>query len=158
MLQKKWLTIQIQQLHLPLYQKKTYQSIIIYFNFFKNTLVQIPVGIQLFPFDRQALKRFFDLVEVPFTIKEKAIDHLVFEPSPEILREQLIQQFIKHMVYGALLQNKASEMSSRMIAMKNAKENATEFISDLTLTFNKARQWAITQEISEIVGAKMAME
>lgn len=65
---------------------------------------------------------------------------------------------IQHIVYGAILQNKAGEFSSRMIAMKNATDNSTSLIKSLTLTFNKARQALITQEVSEIVSAKMSME
>lgn len=65
---------------------------------------------------------------------------------------------IQHIVYGAILQNKAGEFSSRMIAMKNATDNSTSLIKSLTLTFNKARQTLITQEVSEIVSAKMSME
>jgi F-type H+-transporting ATPase subunit gamma len=82
---------------------------------------------------------------------------IALEPTAGELRAYLQKLIIKYMIYGSLLQNKTGEFASRMIAMKNAKDNSISLIKSLKLTFNKARQAAITQEISEIVSAKMTM-
>ncbi len=62
------------------------------------------------------------------------------------------------MIYSSIIRNKTGEFADRMIAMKNAKDNSTTMIKNLRLSYNKARQSAVTQEISEIMGAKMALE
>ncbi|WP_064091929.1 F0F1 ATP synthase subunit gamma [Rossellomorea aquimaris] len=81
-----------------------------------------------------------------------------FEPSAEEILEVLLPQYAESLIYGALLDGKASEHAARMTAMRNATDNAKEIISDLTLSFNRARQAAITQEITEIVGGAAALE
>jgi len=81
-----------------------------------------------------------------------------FEPSGEAILEVLLPQYAESLVYGALLYGKASEHASRMTAMKNATDNASDLISDLSLQYNRARQAAITQEITEIVGGAAALE
>ena len=75
-----------------------------------------------------------------------------FEPSEEEILKVLLPQYAESLVYGALLDGKASEHAARMTAMKSATDNAMEVIDSLTLSFNRARQAAITQEITEIVG------
>ncbi len=81
-----------------------------------------------------------------------------FEPSPEEILEVLLPQYAESLIYGALLDGKASEHAARMTAMRNATDNAKEIISNLTLSYNRARQAAITQEITEIVGGAAALE
>lgn len=81
-----------------------------------------------------------------------------FEPSAEEILDVLLPQYAESLIYGALLDSKASEHAARMTAMKNATDNAGELISSLTLSFNRARQAAITQEITEIVGGAAALE
>ncbi|WP_099360909.1 F0F1 ATP synthase subunit gamma [Fredinandcohnia onubensis] len=81
-----------------------------------------------------------------------------FEPSQEDILEVLLPQYAESLIYGALLDGKASEHSARMTAMKNATDNAKELIDSLTLSYNRARQAAITQEITEIVGGAAALE
>ncbi|MCU9613297.1 ATP synthase F1 subunit gamma [Caldibacillus lycopersici] len=81
-----------------------------------------------------------------------------FEPSVEEILDVLLPQYAESIIFGSLLDSKASEHSSRMTAMKNATDNASELINSLTLTFNRARQAAITQEITEIVGGAAALE
>lgn len=81
-----------------------------------------------------------------------------FEPSPEEILEVLLPQYAESLIYGALLDGKASEHAARMTAMRNATDNAKELISNLTLKYNRARQAAITQEITEIVGGAAALE
>lgn len=81
-----------------------------------------------------------------------------FEPNQEEILKILLPQYAESLIYGALLDSKASEHSARMQAMKNATDNAKELINGLTLTYNRARQAAITQEITEIVGGAAALE
>ncbi|MGG3449018.1 MULTISPECIES: F0F1 ATP synthase subunit gamma [Bacillaceae] len=81
-----------------------------------------------------------------------------FEPSPEEILEVLLPQYAESLIYGALLDGKASEHAARMTAMQNATDNAKELIRSLTLQYNRARQAAITQEITEIVGGAAALE
>ncbi|MDR6120995.1 MULTISPECIES: ATP synthase F1 subunit gamma [Bacillaceae] len=81
-----------------------------------------------------------------------------FEPSPEEILEVLLPQYAEALIYGALLDSKASEHAARMTAMRNATDNAKEMIRNYTLSYNRARQAAITQEITEIVGGASALE
>ncbi|MFS0783850.1 F0F1 ATP synthase subunit gamma [Bacillus sp. 1P06AnD] len=81
-----------------------------------------------------------------------------FEPSSEEILEVLLPQYAESLIYGALLDGKASEHAARMTAMRSATDNASELISGLSLVYNRARQAAITQEITEIVGGAAALE
>ncbi|MFC5604873.1 ATP synthase F1 subunit gamma [Sporosarcina koreensis] len=81
-----------------------------------------------------------------------------FEPSAEAILETLLPQYAESLIYGAVLDGKASEHASSMTAMKTATDNAGELIDSLSLQFNRARQAAITQEITEIVGGVAALE
>ena len=81
-----------------------------------------------------------------------------YEPSEEEILKVLLPQYAESLVYGALLQAKASEHAARMTAMKSATDNADELIDELTLSYNRARQAAITQEITEIIGGAAALE
>lgn len=140
---------------------REYDNVNIYFNFFKNAIVQIPLSFKLFPLDQKSFKSFTE--ELNIDMEELVSENiekkdLTLEPSPYDLAKEMRKQLLQHMVYWAIIQNKTWEFAARMIAMKNAKDNSTSLIKDLKLSFNKARQWVITQEISEIVGAKMAIE
>jgi F-type H+-transporting ATPase subunit gamma len=88
----------------------------------------------------------------------KSLNNYLFEPSPSAVLGSVLPQYVTNLVYGALLQSKASEFASRMTAMDSATENAKEMIDDLTLSYNRARQAAITQELTEIVGGAEALE
>lgn len=81
-----------------------------------------------------------------------------FEPNAEEILEVLLPQYAESLIYGALLDSKASEHAARMTAMRNATDNAKELINSLSLSYNRARQAAITQEITEIVGGAAALE
>lgn len=87
-----------------------------------------------------------------------AVSTYEFEPSADVILETLLPQYAETLIYGAVLDGKASEHASSMTAMQTATDNATELIDDLTLLFNRARQAAITQEITEIVGGVAALE
>ena len=81
----------------------------------------------------------------------------IYEPGPDAVLSTLLPRFIEAQVYRALLESIASEHSARMIAMRNATENAEEILQDLTLTYNKVRQTAITNEVIEIATAAKAI-
>ncbi len=82
----------------------------------------------------------------------------IYEPGPESVLGELSQRFVEMQVYHAILESIASEQSARMVAMRNATDNARELISDLTLLYNKARQESITKELLDIAGGVAALE
>lgn len=81
-----------------------------------------------------------------------------YEPNQEEILETLLPQYAESLIFGSLLSSKASEHAARMTAMRNATDNAEEIIEELTLSYNRARQGEITQEISEIIGGVSALE
>ena len=115
-------------------------------NGFVNTMVQQPKVEQLIP-----LVASEDLGE-----KQQRWDY-VYEPDARLLLDGLLTRYIESQVYQSVVENNACEQAARMIAMKNATDNAGELINNLQLIYNKARQAAITQEISEIVGGAAAV-
>jgi F-type H+-transporting ATPase subunit gamma len=141
-------------------RKWAYKKVSLYFNFFKNSIIQIPTSIQVFPLSLVEVKMFFDGIEFPL-VEEAHADSdkdILVEPSLDEVRTEIRRQIRNYVILSALVQNKTGEHAARMIAMKNAKDNATGFVKALTLKFNKERQAAITKEISEIVSAKIAIE
>ncbi len=138
-----------------------YSKIKVYFNYFKNTITQVPLRFKVFPVDQESFDSFvqdigLDLSDV--LTDELEYKDLIVEPDLKFFKQEMLRQFTQHMIYWAALQNKAWEFASRMLAMKNAKDNASEMIKWLVLSFNKARQSLITQEVTEIMSAKMAIE
>ena len=83
---------------------------------------------------------------------------IVFEPSPEAILSYLLEHYLNIFIYRALLEAKASEQSARMVAMKNATDNASGLINDLTLEYNTLRQGNITKELLEIAGGQLGNE
>lgn len=123
---------------------------------FKNTLVQIPTNLPLLPLQSLAAV-VADLRNDAGHTAAKADDReILFEPDAHTVLESLLPLYINRELYQHILDAKASEHSSRMVAMKTAKDNATKLIGDLTLEYNKARQAGITQEILEIAAAQYA--
>lgn len=151
---------------LPLYTyikkslaEKKYSKIKVYFNYFKTTMTQIPLRFKIYPLDKESFDAFLQDIDVKLEKIEKInIPALAIEPSKTILMEKLIQEMVKYIVYSAVVQNKTWEHASRMIAMKNAKDNSWEIIKNVNTIYNKVRQGKITQEISEIGNAKAAIE
>ena len=90
---------------------------------------------------------------------EKLTHHwdYLYEPDAQELLDGLLVRYVESQVFQGVVENKACEQASRMIAMKNATDNAGELINELQLIYNKARQAAITQELSEIVGGAAAV-
>ena len=112
---------------------------------FINTMKQEPVMEQLLPLTGEKLG--------------SPTGHwdYIYEPEAQPVVDQLMTRYVESLVYNAVAENMASEQSSRMVAMKSASDNAKEVIGDLKLIYNKARQAAITKEISEIVGGAAAV-
>lgn len=137
----------------------TYSEVVLYFNYFKNSIMQVPTALPVFPLSKDTFDVFVKDLEVTYALNfmTKAEDFKI-EPSEEEYIAEVKRQVRNYVLLSAVVQNKTGEHAARMIAMKNAKDNATTFVKQLTLYFNKARQGAITQEISEIVSAKIAIE
>ena len=90
--------------------------------------------------------------------EEHELDPIMeYEPSASGVLQQLVPMYITNSIYQALLEANASELASRMTAMSAASNNAEEMINTLTIDYNKARQWAITQELVEIVSGAAAI-
>jgi F-type H+-transporting ATPase subunit gamma len=114
-------------------------------NKFENTMSQVPVIEQLLPLPKsedEKLKHLWDYI---------------YEPDPKPILDALLVRYIESQVYQGVVENAASEQAARMVAMKAATDNAGNLIDELQLIYNKARQAAITQEISEIVGGASAV-
>lgn len=124
-----------------------YDEIAVSYTTFVSTLVQQPEVRRILP------------VEQPDLGEEQRIsnDEYLFEPSPEQVLSQLLPHYVAIDLYRAVLEHNASEQSARMIAMRNATENANELIGDLTLVYNKTRQATITREMIEIASGAEAL-
>lgn len=94
----------------------------------------------------------------PETVGSEAQQEFMFLPDAEAVFSKLLPEYVEVQIYNAMLQSAASELGSRMAAMTAATDNATERIADLTLSYNKARQAQVTNEISEIVGGVNALQ
>jgi len=95
--------------------------------------------------------------EITAQTDELSTDYL-FEPRAEAIFSKLLPQYIELQLYHVLLESVASEHSARMVAMKNANDNALDIVSELTLEYNKARQTKITNELLDVVSARLALE
>ena len=117
------------------------------YTFFKNTVSHIPTLKKLLPVDAG---------EYELTEEEKKIP-MNFEPSEEEVLEMVIPKYVSSLIFGGLVEAVASENGARMTAMDSATSNAEELISDLSLKYNRARQSAITQELTEIIAGADAI-
>jgi F-type H+-transporting ATPase subunit gamma len=122
----------------------TYAQVDVIYNRFVSTLVQKPEMIQLLP-----IRPTEDTEGIPG-------NQFIFEPSASAVLEQLVPRYVATRLFQAVLEGKASEESSRMVAMKNATENADDLIDDYTLAYNKVRQSNITREMIEIASGAQA--
>jgi F-type H+-transporting ATPase subunit gamma len=119
---------------------------------FVNTLRQEPAIQQLLPLQPSPSEEEDD---------RSSSHHLgavyLFEPDPEAILDELLPRFVELVFFQAMLESLASEHSARMVAMRSATENANALVDTLTLSYNKARQSAITNEILDIVGGAEAL-
>ena len=126
------------------------------YNEFKSAMTQDIVVKKLLPFDIAHLKQ---LVPPEDRVHDEGSDVFIYEPEDTAeMAEMLLPRYLSTMIFRALLESHASELSARMAAMSNATKNAEDMISRLTLHYNKARQAAITTEILEIVGGAEALK
>lgn len=109
-----------------------------------NTLVQRATIKQVLP------------IEPPDEAQTRSVDY-TYEPSQEEVLAELLPRFVEVQIYQAVLESIASEHSARMVAMRSATDNAKELVRDLTLSYNKARQSNITNEVAEISSGAAAM-
>ncbi len=130
---------------LDAFESKEIDAIYIVSNEFVNTMTQRPVIRQLVPIvggERETMPYHWDYI---------------YEPDAHTVLNALLTRYIESLVYQAVVENGASEQAARMVAMKSASDNAGDIIDELQLVYNKARQAAITQEISEIVSGAAAV-
>lgn len=129
---------------LDAYDAGELDRVYVVYNQFVNTMTQKPVVQQLLPLQAE---------------DKTGPDHwdYLYEPDAKELLDKLLVRYVESQTYQAVVENNACEQSARMLAMKNATDNAGDLIKSLQLVYNKARQAAITQEISEIVGGAAAV-
>ena len=130
---------------LDAYEQGRIDRLFIVSNEFVNTMTQHPAVAQVLPLqaeDSEDMRHHWDYI---------------YEPEARELLEGLLTRYIESQVYQAVVENAACEQAARMLAMKNATDNAGDLIDELELIYNKARQAAITQELSEIVGGAAAI-
>jgi F-type H+-transporting ATPase subunit gamma len=127
------------------YAEDRFDRIYIFYTKFINTMKQEPVMEQLLPLTGDRLGS-----------PQGSWDYL-YEPDAKTVLDQMLSRYVESIIYGAITENMASEQSARMVAMKAASDNAGSVIDELTLVYNKARQAAITKELSEIVSGAAAV-
>lgn len=139
-----------------------YKEVLVAFNNFVNTVTQIPTIEPLLPVNPVRLggKKSFEGMGSALEVAETQAPQVEysFEPSAAVVFERTLPQYVNLTLFQMLLEARASEHSSRMVAMKNATDNAKQMIKDLSLEYNKLRQASITNELLEITTAKMALE
>ncbi len=127
------------------YRDNGIQRLYIVNNLFVNTMTQEPTIAQMLPLPPSKDTEMGEIWDY------------IYEPDAQTLLDEVALRYIESLIYQAVLENLASEHAARMLAMKNATDNAGDLIDELKLAYNKARQAAITQEISEIVGGAAAV-
>lgn len=130
---------------LDAYHEERIDRLYLAYNQFVNSMTQRPSVEQLLPREpatAEEVKHYWDYI---------------YEPEAKSVLDQLMNRYIESLVYQGVVENGASEQAARMVAMKSASDNAGELISELQLAYNKARQAAITQELSEIVAGAAAV-
>ena len=137
-------TLPISRIIIEDYTQGKIDAAFIAYTQFISTLVQKPVLTQILPVQPAKIPAI------------ENVDYL-FEPDSEIVLNGLLPRFVEMQVYHAILESIASEQSARMVAMRNATDNAKELISDLTLAYNKARQESITTELLDITAGAAAL-
>lgn len=131
-----------------LYSSGAYDRIEIIYNQFKNAVSQILTTEQFLPIEK---------INQKSTVPQTNADY-IFEPDKEIILKELVPKSLKIQVYKAILDSWASEQGARMSAMQKATDNAEELMKSLKLSYNKARQATITNEIIEIVSGVNALK
>jgi F-type H+-transporting ATPase subunit gamma len=137
-------TLPISRIIIDDYTNELIDMVYLAYTQFVSTMVQRPVLQQILPVEPADIPR------------AQNVDY-IYEPSPDQVLSGLLPRFVEMQVYHAILESIASEQSARMVAMRNATDNASELIGDLTLMYNKARQEIITTELLDITGGAEAL-
>lgn len=143
---------EIADIILELYEKKQAQEVYIIFTQMVSAITLEPKMLKLLPLEISALRDDVEAKDI------KVDEQIKYEPSPSVVLDVLISKYIKGIMYGAFVEAFTSEQNARMTAMDSATKNADEMLLKLNLYKNRARQAAITQEISEIVGGASALK
>ncbi len=143
-------------------------NVYVIYNRFVSVISQKPTMVKLIPLSRDEMLEKNDEIDTASftesgsaksgTLDNAQIRYMIFEPNASYLASKLIPYYIDNAIYGALLESAAGELASRRMAMENATDNANEIIDELSLDYNRARQGAITQEITEIVSGANAIQ
>jgi len=131
-------------------------KVTVVFTDFVNTLTQVPRTRTILPITSFEIADVLGSAEAKVATAENTTDY-IFEPSSKSVLESVLPHYVHFQVYQMVLDSRASEHSARMVAMKNATDNAKQLIKDLTLEYNKIRQAAITTELLEITTAQMSL-
>ena len=145
------------QLAIKEYIDGKYDLIVVAYTDFASALRQIPRVKQILPLENKADEMLGQTTEDRIVLSASKMGYK-FEPDPSAVLNTLLPRLVEMQIYQAVLESDASEHSARMLAMRNASDSAKDIIKELNYSYNKARQSAITQEISEIVGGAAALE
>ncbi|NBX71348.1 F0F1 ATP synthase subunit gamma, partial [bacterium] len=126
------------------FENKDVDALYLCYNNFENSLVYQPTVERLLPFNLEGMR-------------QENIQEYLYEEDPLLVLDMFLTRYIEAIIYQSILENYTSEQAARMVAMKSATDNATTLIDDLKLVYNKARQAAITREITEIVSGAAAL-
>jgi len=135
----------IAQVAIDIFLKEEADVVYMVYPKFVNTVTQQPIAVQLLPVEQPKQEEG----------ERTKIDY-IYEPGPNEIYQALLPRYVDMLIYQALLETVASQLSAQMVAMKNATDNANELVQDLTLVYNKARQSAITTQILEVVSGAEA--
>lgn len=134
---------------IDMYTKGEVDEVYFVYTKFITTITNEPKSIKLLPLNAE---------EFTDNSKEQSLTLTIYEPDEESVLNYVIPKYVKTVIYGGMVESAVCELSSRMSAMDSATENAEEMISNLNLVYNRVRQGAITQEITEIVSGSNALE
>lgn len=149
------------------YQAGVYDHVVMAYSHFQSALAQQATVKNLLPFSDRVMEEMIQSLESQAVRSGNAVEtarehdpaaQYKFEPSPEEVLGAIIPQLTELQMYQALLESVASEHAARMVAMRNATDNASAVLDDLTLTYNQTRQSIITQELAELSASKAALE
>ena len=146
-----WRARNIAETLVDLYRKEKLDEIYIIYTKMVTPLKAEPEIIQILPLKRQS----FEEMNVELEKYHKIAD---YSPSPNVVMDHLVPNYVKGLIYGALVESFSSEQNARMMAMQGATESAKDMIRELSLLYNRARQAAITQEITEIASGAKAFQ
>jgi F-type H+-transporting ATPase subunit gamma len=138
------------------YLSGKYDKVVVAYTDYYSAISQKPRIKKLLPLDRQDDELGYAIDSYPEPSEQETFEY-IFEPSPDAVLDQMLTRLIELQIFQALLESNASEHSARMMAMRNASDSASDMIDDLTLSFNQARQQAITAELADISAGRAAV-